>query len=244
MGPRSFGRTVCERSLEFGMLQPPPGVSVDLTTEIRWFFDGRLPPDVRSWFTHDFVGLIERRCDTYRVDGRSDIGVKQRSRRTLELKLRTRPPEPVSIADNVHGRVETWRRWSPADALLCLDDNAVWVDVDKTVVKRRFNSDGLEQPLSQQCRAMTIGGCDAEVVALSANGQEAWSFAFAAFGQGNSARDSLTTTWRSLIEQHTRPNPLRLDALRSHGYPEWLTQVMLVPARSHVGVFEQDRLNH
>ena len=218
------------------MQRNQPTVSIDLTMELRWFFDGRLPPEVQSWFTSEGVGLTERRRDTYRLDGRDDIGVKQRSQRTLELKRRTRPPEPSSVADDARGHIETWRRWSPADGLLDLDDNTLWGDIDKMIVKRRFGIDGERRPLSEQSRAMTGDGCDAEIVALSANGTEGWSFAFAAFGHPDTQRTSLDAAWRSLVERRSRPEQLRLDLSRSYGYPQWLTQAF---ARSTVNACDE-----
>jgi hypothetical protein len=209
--------------------QDLPGVSVDLTAELRWFFDGPLPTEVWSWFTRNDAGLVEHRCDTYRLDERLDVGVKQRSGRTLELKMRMRQPEPSSVADDVNGRIETWQRWSPADGLLSLDDDAVWIDIDKTIVKRRFRTDGREQPLSNQTRAMTGDGCDVEIAALSMNGQEAWTFAFAAFGELDTHRDALGAAWRALVEQQPRPDELRLHIGRSYGYPEWIARATDIP---------------
>ena len=209
--------------------QDLPGVSVDLTTEVRWFFDGPLPADVRSWFMPKGIGLLERRCDKYLLDGRLDAGVKQRSRRTLELKIRTGLSESASVADDVHGRIETWRRWSPADRLLSLADDTVWVDIDKMIVKRRFGTDGQEKLLSESTRAMTGEGCDAEIVALSANGREAWTLAFAAFGPPGTHRNSLRTAWRSLRLRQAPPDRLRLGIDRSYGYPEWISKVVQSP---------------
>lgn len=203
-----------------------PGVSVDLTTELRWFFDGPIPAAVRSWFMPNGVGLLEHRCDTYLLDGRLDIGVKQRSGRTLELKLRTGLSEPASVADDVNGRLETWRRWSPADRLLAMDGETVWVGIEKMIVKRRFGTDGQERLLSESTRAMTGEGCDAEIAALSANGREAWTFAFAAFGQPDTHRDLLRTTWQSLIMRQPPPDGLRLLIGCSYGYPAWISKVM------------------
>ncbi|MFW2381302.1 MAG: hypothetical protein ACN4GZ_06040 [Acidimicrobiales bacterium] len=209
-----------------------PGVSVDLTTELRWFFDGPLPPEVRSWFMPEGVGLFEHRCDTYVSDGRHDVGVKQRFRRTLELKLRTGVAEPTLI-DDVHGNVETWRRWSPADRLLSLADDTNWVDIDKTIVKRRFGTDGRQRLLSESNRTMTGSGCDAEIAALSTNGREAWTLAFASFGHPDTHRDSLRTAWRSLNMRQALPCRLQLGLGNSYGYPEWISNVVpaLTPSR-------------
>lgn len=213
-------------------LEPPrraqdlPGVSVALTTELRWFFDGPLQADVRSWFMPRGVGLLEHRCDTYLLCGRLDIGIKQRSRRRLELKIRTGPSEPASVAPDVCGSVETWRRWSPADRLLTVDDDSVWLDVDKTIVKRRFGTDGQEKQLSESTRAMTGQGCDAEIAALWANGREAWTLAFAAFGQPGTHCNSLRSAWRSLSKRHAPPGRLELGIDCSYGYPEWISKAM------------------
>lgn len=207
-----------------------PGVMIDPTTELRWFFDGPLPSDVRSWFMPKGVGLLERRCDTYLLDGRVDRGVKQRSRRTLELKKRMGLSEPTSVADEVHGNVEMWRRWSPADRLLSLDDDTVWVEIEKMIVKRRFRTDGQEEHLTESTRAMAGEGCDAEIAALAANGREAWTMAFAAFGQPDTHRSSLRTAWRSLSTRQAPPDRLQLVVGRSYGYPEWISRVIRSPS--------------
>ncbi|NNF53234.1 MAG: hypothetical protein HKN03_02210 [Acidimicrobiales bacterium] len=208
------------------LAQDLPDVSVARTTELRWFFDGPLQADVRSWFMPGGEGLLEHRCDTYLLDGFLHIGVKQRARRTLELKIRTGLPAPASIAPDVYGGVETWRRWSPADRLLTLDHDSVWLDVDKTIVKRRFGTDGQEKLLSESTRAMTGQGCDAEIAALWANGREAWTLAFAAFGQPDTHCNSLRSAWRSLSMGLAPPGRLDLGIDRSYGYPEWISKAM------------------
>ena len=54
-------------------------VAVDVTTELRWFFDGPLPQGVLSWFTRDdTAGLAESRWDSYRDDASDDVGIKRR----------------------------------------------------------------------------------------------------------------------------------------------------------------------
>lgn len=208
---------------------PPaiPTVSIDRTMEVRWFFAGRLPAAVHSWFTDGNLGVREERCDNYRLDERNDIGVKQRSLQKLELKKRTEPPEIATIADGVRGQIETWQRWSPADQLLEPGSKSEWSAVDKRIIKRRFHPNGQERHLSADTRAMTGDGCDAEIVELSANEQDAWTFAFAAFGDPQTHRSSLAAAWQALIEQRTPPEQLRLNTDGSYGYPEWLTKTLL-----------------
>jgi hypothetical protein len=179
------------------------------------------------------VGLLQHRCDTYVSGGRCDIGVKQRFRQTLELKIRTGLAEPAWVADDVHGNaddvhgnIETWRRWSPADRLLSLADDTIWVDIEKTIVKRRFGTDGQPRLLSEATRTMSGAGCDAEIAALSVNGREAWTLAFASFGHPDTHRNSLRTAWRSLNMRQAPATRLQLGLGNSFGYPEWISKVL------------------
>ena len=85
--------------------------TVDLTTEARWFFDGPLPAEVLTWFTNEgTAGVVEDRCDVYRIEEqpRVDVGVKYRNGATLELKLRVRPPQPSTIGRDLDGWMESW----------------------------------------------------------------------------------------------------------------------------------------
>ncbi len=204
-------------------------VAIDLTTEVRWFFDGPLPTDVRTWFDGVGLGLEESRCDRYRLDGETHIGLKQRAGTILELKLRQGPPGRIKVGRDLDGQLETWRRWSPADRLTYLTEHTIWVDIFKHITKRRFLPDGTEAPLSRENRAMTGVGCDAEVAALEIEGEPHWTFAFAAFGPVDSHERSLETAWASLASGRPRPKGLRLDFTRSCGYPSWMANFLSLP---------------
>ncbi len=200
-------------------------VSVDLTTELRWFFNGPLPIDVLSWFTKaGTTGLSEDRWDAYRVGDSHDTGVKRRFGSTLELKLRLEPAESFVVGHDLAGQLELWKRWSPADDRVELREPTDWINVDKTVRKRRFDAAGHEVPLSEETRAMNGQGCDAEIVALSVNGRPAWGFAFAAFGPPEEHRPLLEAAWRTLLTGGPPPSLFVLDPAASYGYPEWLAR--------------------
>lgn len=199
-------------------------ISVDLTSELRWFFDGRLPDEVRTWFTFgEATGLAQDRCDAYRVDGQQDIGVKLRFRTVLELKIRQARPEFVFVGQDLEGWLEVWQRWSPADGRIDLTENENWVDVNKSVIKRRFGGDGQELPLSEENRAMTGQGCDAEVASISMEGRMAWTFALAAFGPADGHRSSLERAWATIESGRLLPEGLQLDGTNSCGYPKWIS---------------------
>jgi len=204
-------------------------VSVDLTSEVRWFFDGPLPPSVLTWFVGPGSGLVEDRCDTYRLDRQIDTGVKRRFRTTLELKLRLDRPKPLVIGC-LDGSLEVWKRWSPADDRVRLDEATVWVDVDKTVIKRRFDGEGREVALSEADRAMTGDGCDVEIAAISVNSLQAWTFALAAFGEPGRHEAFLACAWAALATDRPRNDEFELDRRHSCGYPEWLARLAAIPA--------------
>ena len=196
------------------------------TTELRWFTEGRLTPEVETWFTrHGTTGAVEQRYDTYRIDGRVDVGVKRRFGETLELKVRQSLGERLSLARDLTGRLEVWRKWSPADGLVDVEVRAPWLDVHKMVIKRRFSVDGDEIALSNEPRAMTGAGCDVEVAAVTVGDIDACTFAFAAFGPTTTRRDSIVACWQALVADSAWPAGLAIVDGRSSGYPEWLALV-------------------
>jgi hypothetical protein len=128
---------------ELAQAHRPAGFSVVDTTELRWFVPGPLPPNVRVWFT-GLTGVAEKRCDTYLLKGRRDIGMKRRFRGTLELKVRQSLDGRIELDESLAGSLEVWRKWSPAEGLVQEGTDGWWVDVHKSVVKRRFSMDGTE----------------------------------------------------------------------------------------------------
>ena len=203
----------------------PPGTrrdeanSVLDTTEIRWFVPGPLPADIAGWFRGS-TGVSEERYDTYLLGGRRDTGVKRRFRQTLEVKVRQSLEERVELGDGLTGPLEVWRKWSPADDP---DDDVIdgpWVDVHKSIVKRRFSIDGTENVFSSDLPAAGPG-CDVEVAGVTVGAVRAWTFAFAAFGSPATRRDALLAAWSALV---AAPFPATFGPRdsRAMGYPEWL----------------------
>lgn len=228
--------TAVTQPLRAGSSSNPIEVSVDLTSELRWFFDDLIPDELVSWFTQDAAtGLTEVRCDAYLLNHAIDIGVKRRFKEVLELKVRQGPPEPFAIAPGLDGALETWQRWSPADGHVHLTEDTAWIDVHKTITKRRFTADGAEQPLSEASRAMTGQACDVEIATLSIEGRTGWTFAFAAFGPVEHHRSLLEVAWAALLDGRGVPEPLRLHPTNSFGYPEWITKTGSDGARNRTG---------
>lgn len=199
----------------------PDGVSVLDTTELRWFVPGPIPADVDRWFIGP-AAVVRERCDTYLLDGRLDVGIKRRFRETLELKVRQSLDGALDLGGGLTGPLEVWRRWSPAEHLVDGYASGQWVDVCKSIVKRRFSLDGTEITFSSD--ALSPGaGCDVEVAAVSLGGISAWTFAFAAFGPIATRREALVASWQSLTTNMQCPESLGSRRVgRAMGYPEWL----------------------
>lgn len=198
-----------------------PDLAVLDTTELRWFADGPLPSDAESWFTRSgTLGMVEDRCDTYRIDGRRDTGVKRRFRETLERKVRQSIDGTLTLAPGLAGPLEAWRRWSPADHLAECEEHAPSGDVFKRVIKRRFSVFG-----DEIVTGPPIGsGCDAEVAAITVGDVQAWTFAFAAYGPPETRRSSVLACWQALVTDPP-PEVFGRSFSRSCGYPEWLDSV-------------------
>ena len=191
------------------------------TTELRWFVRGSLPAQVSVWFTGS-TGVLEERSDTYLLDGRDDIGVKRRFRQMVELKVRQSLDGRIEFGDGLAGSLEVWRRWSPAEVLVEHGADERWVDVHKSVVKRRFLLDGTEVAFSPILEA-TGAGCDVEVAGVTVGDVHWWTFAFAAFGPPATRREALLASWQALVAAAPCPEPFEPRTSRAMGYPEWLT---------------------
>ncbi len=204
----------------------PEVVTITDTTELRWFAEGQLPAAIDAWFTHDHsAGFVEERCDTYLLDDRFDTGVKRRFGHKLELKVRRSIGERIDLGPGLAGRLEVWRRWSPAECLIVPSLSAPWADVCKTVVKRRFSVDGSEIMISADDRAMTGAGCDVEIAAVTVNDITAWTFAFAAFGPVDGRSSALVASIDALVADGVPPEHFGPFFGLSSGYPEWLALV-------------------
>lgn len=204
------------------------GTSFDATTELRWFASGHVDLDVLSWFNTASNGLLEERQDQYCVDDRHDVGVKRRSGETLELKVRQGATRQFELEGHHTGQLEAWYRWSPADDRIELPYGPAWIDVDKTIAKRRFDRDGLEIDLTTENRAMLGDGCDVEVASITIGPRHMWTFALAAFGQPERHLELLVSTWQAVNTPQRAPESLRLDPANSCGYPEWLIRACSV----------------
>ncbi len=198
-----------------------------ISGEIRWFFDGPLPDDVREWFESPGLGISEpRRTDNYLLlPGCTTTGVKLREGR-FEIKALTRPPIPASYANRISGLKDGWIKWSrkAGDERVLRDilvgDEDTWISVSKARHLRLFSLEsGEPEELAPRSR-MLAKGCQVELGAIELGGdRRAWSLSFEAFGQA----DEVLGLLDSVVEQFAgNPPPVALRQAHSMSYPVWL----------------------
>ncbi len=213
-------RGLDETDADAGRAQP-----ID-TLELRWFTPGALPIDVVEWFTdHGRTGAVEQRCDTYRLDDRDDLGVKYRFGTLREVKQRLSDEIISEEGLRLAGRLEAWRKWSPADELVDSADEG-WVEVHKKITKRRFSADGHEVAITEQLAREA--GTDVEIVAVTMGDVEMWSFAFAAYGPSSERYGAFASCCKTVLAR-TTPASLILTASSSASYPGWLATIIALP---------------
>jgi len=204
------------------------------TVEVRWFYEGRVPPDVLAWFQESGRGPEEPSCrvDYYlRFPDRDCLGIKLREGR-LEIKRRCHDFGVVRLHESVVGRVEHWRKWSlelaqngwrPAGRAA---PSSAWVAVRKERRLRtyRLAGEGADIDLAPEVVAVDAESCsdqggDWELTAVNAGDRTWWSVCFEAFGDESTLRETLVLVVRHVLSGGV---PRAFDAAHSYGYARWL----------------------
>jgi hypothetical protein len=187
---------------------------MDRTAELRWFFRTPPPPPMVDWFDKT-ADPPETRSDCYLVlPGTDALGVKVRGGTTrLELKLRPRPPERLSLPGGISGDREEWQRWSlPRPAITRLLPRLAlpkerWVEVTK---QRRLTT----------IRYRGDAGCQVELTALRARGREWWTVGFESSGPDTDLVPALEAATGEVFGAIDLAGGLGAEL--SCGYPGWL----------------------
>ena len=168
-------------------------VKMYASAEVRWFWFGRCPQEIRDWFFNAGLppGGGQSRIDRYIPQrGEPNLSLKQRGYKPgLEIKalVTTRStPEFEPLAS----RIEIWCKWScTIPGSLNLKDSAI---VTKTRWSRKFDTSKhvrSEIPLAtnerpQRGYSLPIQGCDVELTEVQIMSQAGtwWTLGFEAFG--------------------------------------------------------------
>lgn len=204
------------------------------TLEVRWFYDGAIPPDVLAWFQRGGKqpAAPGHRVDHYfcLVEGDS-LGIKVREGR-MEVKQRRHTYRVVRLHERVAGVMESWSKWSFAlaaseqDPASPLAPAQAWAAVEKKRWLRRYRTTSDGQIVAVSAREYPPAGCDWELTEVGVGGKTWWTVAFEAFGMESTQQETLNQVAGYILLAAEPPD---LDAEHSCGYPGWLGPV----ARSH-----------
>jgi len=201
------------------------------SAEIRWFYKQELPLGVKDWFCGSRLCKEEAaRTDHYLVlPGSNEVGVKVRDGRKLEIKARTRMPQPFFLATGASvGKQDTWVKWSRedrevADRLAALEDaSPEWVAVAKKRWIRKFRLDAADNVEETDPGTELDRGYEVELSEVTVRGEPWWTLAFESFGEVN------RTTYLEQVALHVLkmlPHGVALTERDSMAYPEWLSRL-------------------
>ena len=201
------------------------------SVELRWFFRQHLPDEVKGWFCGSHLCKEEtKHTDQYLVfPGGTHTSVKVRSGARLEIKTRTKLPEPFSLATGASvGKQDAWAKWSHEDGevagrLAALGGSTEdWVPVAKKRWLRKFRVDATGQVEEIEADALVDRGCLVELADVSIRGSYWWTLAFESFGEGKRSAD-LEQVARHFLKM--LPQGLALTERDSMAYPEWLNRI-------------------
>jgi hypothetical protein len=206
---------------------------MEVSAEIRWFWRGAGPRELKEWFTNPSVhtcraGGGNLRTDAYLPDPeQADLGIKLRGNKTgVEVKGLV-----ATLAEGCHnypfiGQIEIWTKWSSG----ALSLGAGLVLINKRRWLRKFDCTGPEfREVALNLEELPIGrcrlpdeGCNVEYTEISGKGIRPWvSFGFEAFGTLDTVAACLRQTAARLSLLH--PPALADGWIAS--YPTWLQRI-------------------
>jgi hypothetical protein len=199
------------------------------SAEVRWFFRGRLPGDMRLWFEATGLATTEpRRTDDYLLlPGCVTTSVKLRDGR-FEVKALTQSPNSMTYCNGINGLRDAWVKWSSARIDIDTSNRLVgsaddrWISVSKSRRLRLVSLEGEEPAEVAPDHGWLSGGCQVELTELKTESVPWWTLSFEAVGDGRSMQDSLDLVIDDFFKE---PPPLNLSREASFSYPVWLQRL-------------------
>jgi hypothetical protein len=205
---------------------------MQLSAEIRWFWNDAPPSGLKDWFLSETVhgcaaGGGNTRDDKYLVDKKQDeLGIKQRGDKPgVEIKSLVADKYATLSEEPFAGSIQIWVKQTTE--VLEIEPNII---TSKQRWLRTYDTSGpspAEIPLDQEekpqgGRNLPDTGCNVELTQVTLpTGQVWWTLGFESFGDLSSVIDSLTTTAEFLAKR----NPPDLAGGHLYSYPEWLARL-------------------
>ncbi|MFB2933812.1 hypothetical protein ACE1B6_00895 [Aerosakkonemataceae cyanobacterium BLCC-F154] len=201
-----------------------------ITSEIRWFYQGTVPPAIESWFAANVLKenyqTYEDREDWYLlIPGCEFLGVKLRQQQ-LETKLRVSDLGVLQLRNNIIGAAEKWIKSTCEDAKLeslITPDVIVkgqWVKVEKVRSQIRYLVDDDRSLTPASTEQNSQAGCNVELTQLIVNHNPWWTLGFEASGTDDKLTSCVETVAKKVLQ--TFPEQ-RLNLVDSYAYPKWLS---------------------
>lgn len=212
--------------------------------EMRWFFRGELPPEVRHWFEQHGDGRTEpSRVDDYLVLPHCrTAGIKFRGGR-IEFKAQTGTPQATTCENAVSGYRDSWVKWSSKvgdpgylNELFVREEDR-WLSVEKRR-HLRLISLGAERPVEVLPGGDLLPrGCQAELTSIRVwprdedeeRAESWWSLSLESFSDPATVLEDLD---RAIEYFFKEAPPSRLELESSMSYPVWLDALALKGFRS------------
>ena len=149
------------------------------TMEVRWFYEGTVPPEVLEWFQQGTRKPEEqpRRVDYYlRLTDGDSLGIKLREGR-IEIKQRHRQCGVVCLHKRATGVVEHWRKWSfglaeaygePASVAAAAPS---WIGVGKRRRLRTYRLTRGKEAVTVSALETIDQGCNLELANIEVHGK-------------------------------------------------------------------------
>ena len=188
------------------------------TTEVRWFYEGKLPDPVADWFYHFNPVIQQPRTDYYlNFTERARVGIKLREE-NIQIKTRISAFESLRYLLNVAGEAAKYERWSfpvvgNEEWITLINRPDVWIPVKKMRRMMRFTLDG-GYPDQIEMEESADNGCEVELSQVEVTGKAYWSLAFESFGP--TAEVNLEKTVWDIFENQACP--VSFEKERSFGY--------------------------
>jgi hypothetical protein len=205
--------------------------------ELRWFFPGDLPQDIKFWFENldDASYLVqEKRREDYQlpIPSCDYISIKLREER-LEIKWRSQREHFSALSGRIKGTEEKWTKWawisdpknnSSYESFKIGEPFGPTIKIEKARNTRRFEilnrntyNDTLlhSRPIKQIKEGIT--GYSIEITNIKSLDKSWWSLALETFG--TEERKIIHAAVEQLLNTYSGP-ALREES--SYGYSHWL----------------------
>ncbi len=204
---------------------------MEVSAEIRWFWEGAGPPGLREWFRSEeshgcAAGGGGLRVDAYLSDPKQEeLGIKVRgSQKGVEVKGLVAVIGEGCRDSPFVGPIQIWTKWS-SDALSLTDAPLILVSKRRWLRKlvtaspevREIALDDREFPIDGN--RSPDEGCNVEYTEISIERFGQWvTLGFEAFG----ALNTVEATLRRTVAQLSLRQPPSLAHGRCLSYPAWL----------------------